>query len=207
MKKNNYLSSGKLQLFLMLLAMVLLVSCGGNSKKDRSDDDEDEDETETVIDNVDEDEDEDENEDENEYEYENDVDDEDEYDADNEYLEYKAKTIQLFKDCYNALLSTDVEGIHEKMLAFGFNLENAEGATLTYTFPENGGEAAVGANEDIGMYISFDNVYPVEHWFRHERERRGFVQDPEILPFYSDGTVTFEETVDGIRLRLTNPGK
>ena len=205
MKKNNYLSSGKLQLFLMLLAMVLLVSCGGNSKKDRSDDDEDEDETETVIDNVDEDEDEDENEDENEYE--NDVDDEDEYDADNEYLEYKAKTIQLFKDCYNALLSTDVEGIHEKMLAFGFNLENAEGATLTYTFPENGGEAAVGANEDIGMYISFDNVYPVEHWFRHERERRGFVQDPEILPFYSDGTVTFEETVDGIRLRLTNPGK
>ena len=205
MKKNNYLSSGKLQLFLMLLAMVLLVSCGGNSKKDRSDDDEDEDETEAVIDNADEDE--DENENENEYENENDVDDEDEYDADNEYLEYKAKTIQLFKDCYNALLSTDVEGIHEKMLAFGFNLENAEGATLTYTFPENGGEAAVGANEDIGMYISFDNVYPVEHWFRHERERRGFVQDPEILPFYSDGTVTFEETVDGIRLRLTNPGQ
>ena len=205
MKKNNYLSSGKLQLFLMLLAMVLLVSCGGNSKKDRSDDDEDEDETEAVIDNVDEDE--NENEDENEYENDVDVDDEDEYDADNEYLEYKAKTIQLFKDCYNALLSTDVEGIHEKMLAFGFNLENAEGATLTYTFPENGGEAAVGANEDIGMYISFDNVYPVEHWFRHERERRGFVQDPEILPFYSDGTVTFEETVDGIRLRLTNPGQ
>ena len=204
MKKNNHFPTGKLPFFLMLLAMVLLVACGGNSKKDRSDDEEDEDETEAVIDDEEDSFDEDEN------EYENDVDDEDDYDADddadNEYLEYKTKAISLFKDCYNALLSTDVEGIHEKILAFGFSLENAEGATLTYSYP-NGGEAAVGANDDIGMYISFDNVYPVEYWFRHERERRGFERDPEIPAFASDGKVTFEETVNGIRLRLTNPGQ
>lgn len=200
MKKNNHFPTGKLPFFLMLLAMVLLVACGGNSKKDRSDDEEDEEDTEAVIDDEEDSFDEDEN------EYENDVDDEDDYDADNEYLEYKAKAISLFKDCYNALLSTDVEGIHDKILAFGFSLENAEGATLTYSYP-NGGEAAVGANDDIGMYISFDNVYPVEYWFRHERERRGFERDPEIPAFASDGKVTFEETVDGIRLRLTNPGQ
>ncbi|MBO4463905.1 MAG: hypothetical protein J5797_06885 [Prevotella sp.] len=200
MKKNNHFPTGKLPFFLMLLAMVLLVACGGNSKKDRSDDEEDEEDTEAVIDDEEDSFDEDEN------EYENDVDDEDDYDADDEYLEYKAKAISLFKDCYNALLSTDVEGIHDKILAFGFSLENAEGATLTYSYP-NGGEAAVGANDDIGMYISFDNVYPVEYWFRHERERRGFERDPEIPAFASDGKVTFEETVDGIRLRLTNPGQ
>ena len=204
MKKNNHFPTGKLPFFLMLLAMVLLVACGGNSKKDRSDDEEDEDETEAVIDDEEDSFDEDEN------EYENDVDDEDDYDADddadNEYLEYKTKAISLFTDCYTALLSTDVEGIHEKMLAFGFSLENAEGATLTYSYP-NGGEAAVGANEEIGMYISFDNVGPVEHWFYLEAEKRGFEEDPEAPIFMSDGTVTLERTVDGFRMRLTNPGQ